>query len=619
MFKMDLSKFKKVSGDKHHTVLRHDNGHEFKVVHAALPAKMRLKLKAIKSHEQPSETVKMSNGGNGQDEMSRANRGEEIYEKDQYGNIIGKKKPAKQKYEESHEKAFKEWFPMSEGGKAKKPEPSPSPSAPAVDPDKFKAFQQGFNKALVDGGKPENAPVVINIGKPEDMAKIDPSQIVAQPQQPMPQQMSQEASAAPSQMGIPQPQMPQPQSSAQQGDLIPYEKLIPQNAATQQQGMAEQSAPQAGAPAQQDPFGYGQMAQDIQEGVQLQEQGLAGQAKVESELGRVQANLAQKKAQAFDKLQQFYKDNYEQNNKEVSDVIDDMRTGKINANQYMEEMGAGQKVMTAIGLLLGGIGQGFIGGDNPALTFLNAQIDRNLKAQQANMDKKATLLGAYFKKFGNMQDAAQMFRIVNQEYYTSLAEEQAARLKDPAAKAKFLQMKGQIKEQKAGQLADISRRQAILQGGEEGHVAPEALINVLVPEKDQKAAREELADVKAIDHASQQVSNIIDKIGKLGPLQALPFSEGSAMLDSGNAQIIQVVRSGMKGQGALSDQEVEDVIKPFVINASDTPAQVAQKRAGILNIVNGVRARATPTLGAYPKILNSIKKPSGIKEGPSKL
>jgi len=45
--KLDYKKFKKISGDKHHTILAHPDGHEIKVAHSGLSKDMRKQLDAI--------------------------------------------------------------------------------------------------------------------------------------------------------------------------------------------------------------------------------------------------------------------------------------------------------------------------------------------------------------------------------------------------------------------------------------------------------------------------------------------------------------------------------------------------------------------------------------------
>lgn len=50
-FFMDLKHFKKTGEDKHHTTLRHDKGHEFRLAHNALSPEMAKQLKSIPVHQ----------------------------------------------------------------------------------------------------------------------------------------------------------------------------------------------------------------------------------------------------------------------------------------------------------------------------------------------------------------------------------------------------------------------------------------------------------------------------------------------------------------------------------------------------------------------------------------
>ena len=47
---MDLSRFKKISGDKQSTTLRHSKGHEVKIAHKGLTDKMREHLNGMPVH-----------------------------------------------------------------------------------------------------------------------------------------------------------------------------------------------------------------------------------------------------------------------------------------------------------------------------------------------------------------------------------------------------------------------------------------------------------------------------------------------------------------------------------------------------------------------------------------
>ena len=56
----------------------------------------------------------------------------------------------------------------------------------------------------------------------------------------------------------------------------------------------------------------------------------------------------------------------------------------INPNQYLENMGVGQRTMTAIGLLLSGAGAGLTGQPNLANEMLQKNIQRDIEAQKQN-------------------------------------------------------------------------------------------------------------------------------------------------------------------------------------------------------------------------------------------
>jgi hypothetical protein len=73
---------------------------------------------------------------------------------------------------------------------------------------------------------------------------------------------------------------------------------------------------------------------------------------------------------------------------------------QINPNQYLENRSVGQKIANAFGLLAGGIKQGLIGGDNPAMTFMNNQIQRDIEAQKSRQDQVKTVYGYYKDLYG---------------------------------------------------------------------------------------------------------------------------------------------------------------------------------------------------------------------------
>lgn len=74
----------------------------------------------------------------------------------------------------------------------------------------------------------------------------------------------------------------------------------------------------------------------------------------------------------------------------------------INPQHYMEGQGAYGRLLTGIGLALGGA---------PAREFLQKQIDNDILAQQKNIDNKNNLLSQKLKIYGDMQTALDATRL----------------------------------------------------------------------------------------------------------------------------------------------------------------------------------------------------------------
>ena len=99
-------------------------------------------------------------------------------------------------------------------------------------------------------------------------------------------------------------------------------------------------------------------------------------------------------------------------NNEMSNLRADILQNKIDPQRFLTNMSTGNKIGTAIGLILGGIGAGLTGGENVVLKQLNNYIEQDLYAQKANLGKQENLLSGLTQKYGNVNQAMQMSRII---------------------------------------------------------------------------------------------------------------------------------------------------------------------------------------------------------------
>ncbi len=215
-------------------------------------------------------------------------------------------------------------------------------------------------------------------------------------------------------------------------------------AASPMRGPAPASiAPAQEAMAQPQVAGLDQgMAQGLigqfQSGVNAEANAIGQQAKAQQDVYKQQANDQQKLLADFNQKSQ-------QAMQEVGAVMEDYKKQYINPNHYQESQSTGQKVMTAIGLILGGMGAGITGGENTAARFLTDQINRDIEAQKANLGKTNSILSFNMQKYGNMRDAVAMTEAMQKGIYATKLEEAANKSKDPMARARGMQLAAQFK------------------------------------------------------------------------------------------------------------------------------------------------------------------------------
>ncbi len=115
-------------------------------------------------------------------------------------------------------------------------------------------------------------------------------------------------------------------------------------------------------------------------------------------------------------------------------ALDDVKKGHINPNHYLETMGTGARISTAIGLLLGGFSGGLNKtGVNPAAEWLTGQINRDIDSQKMDQENRKTVYSGYLDQYKNAGVADQMARATQLGIYASKLRESAAKFDSPLA------------------------------------------------------------------------------------------------------------------------------------------------------------------------------------------
>lgn len=301
-----------------------------------------------------------------------------------------------------------------------------------------------------------------------------------------------------------------PVSAAERLSFVPKSSNEPTNAGSTGPAPASDAMPTNIAPPQmqaaQAPMMLGDMGlgaekKAIQKGVSQMTSGENEKAAAISAQGNAEAPIYGQNADALTDEKNIAQARNDDLWKEHQVLVSDYAKGHINPNKFWEDKSSLGKISTGIGLILGGIGGGLTGQQNPALAFLNQQIDRNIEAQKANLGKTGNLLSANMHMYGTLANAEAVTREQLKGILASKIAQQAVKQQGPIAQAQAHMAIGELTKNTAPIYQEIAQRQAMqkmLQGqmGQGGQSNPGASIlmqqrmGVITPQQGEQAMKE---------------------------------------------------------------------------------------------------------------------------------
>lgn len=422
------------------------------------------------------------------------------------------------------------------------------------DPDKAKSAQESMRKAFnfADGGE---APNFMDLIKPQEtVIPFTPEHVEAGAYPGMSTPMGPNAADAP----------PPPVAAMPQEDNLPMPAVIPP------------STP-AASPAANNALAdiYGQQAASTQAGAQNVLSGMRKEQQATSQQGKEQEQALAADQKRQQEIAQDYQSNLEDLNNERTRFIQDYQNKHINPNHYYENMDTGQRVATAIGL----IAAGFSGAGESAGRFLNEQINRDIDAQKNEIDKGQNLLSANMRQFGNLKDATDMTRIMQNDLVSTQLKQAAAKAMDPMAKARLLQESGKFQMENAPLMQQLNLRTTLMKQASKGNVPPEQLISLVVPKEQQKDAYKELDEAKANSKLRDMALSAFDELDK----SALGGRLTPGLRDSLIMPLTAVMGKELAGRYTEQDAKAFSALLP---EAADSDKTRQRKRIGLLNLVN---------------------------------
>jgi hypothetical protein len=394
--------------------------------------------------------------------------------------------------------------------------------------------------------------------------------------------------------------LPEPTRGPQQASLGPTNYQL-------QQPQADQAAPQ-------DPYGIQAQETATMGGLQQQKQGLLGQASAQAQQGNAQAKVQQDAAAQMAQMQKDYEGHFTQLNKEREILQSEIHSKAVDPNHFWASKSVPGKISAALGVIISGLGGA---SENSAMKFINSEIDRDIKSQEANLGKTQNLLDANMKQFGNLKDAQTATRAMLLDVTAAKLGEAAAKAQSPMAKAQAQQAIGKLNQDSAALLGQIAARKALMGGGQGmAQANPAYAVRFLVPEHDQKEATKELGESQEATKAVQATMKAFNEIKSLQTAKSRIGSpiQSSSQIDALKGPITAQLSKATAGRFTETDAHFLDKLWPGPLDDQNTVNKKMQAMQRLLE-----EKFNYPTLQKYGLSPKFPKAPTPIANAPAKF
>lgn len=574
-FKLDTKKFKKIAYDKHFTTMQHEDGHTLKVAHAPLHPKMREQLAALPLTE--AKPKKMADGGKVEPKKESDN--------DKIGKGLSQDPTTNPKA-----KAVMDLFKANGG------EVGPTlgsmigyPGSPTTAPKKMadgtpdEPVQPESQPMMTPMAAPAQAPVVVNVNSGPSGGSMGPTGGPGpQPSQGVNEQTGATAPTAPPQAVAP---IPQPSPTPQ---------------------MTPEAPP---APGANDPYGVNATSEAFGQGIAEKQAGILGESAAQSSEGMGQAAALQQQVAAQQQQVADYQSHYKDLEDERSHFMHDVENQHIDPKHYQSTMGVGNKIATAIGMILGGFGAA-AGQENGGVAMFNKLIQQDIDAQKSNLGKSENLLNANMKQFGNLRDATDMTRVMKMDLISNQLKLEAAKAQSPMAKAKALQASGDLKMAASQQLGQLAMRKTLMTGVNGGQIPPEMLIRTgIIAPADHSNFVKELKDAKDANSLRDNTLSAFDQLVKINTIANRTKHPIDATSQVNTIKGLALDKLTKDVSGRVTPETVK-----LVGSAFDTAGKSTETAAKARNELHKLLSQGMhyPTLSAYQVDANSLGKTNAL-------
>jgi len=306
-------------------------------------------------------------------------------------------------------------------------------------------------------------------------------------------------------------------------------------------------------------------------------------------------------------------------NAKLDDLSNQVAAGKVDPNQYVNNMSTGNKIAAAIAIGLGGIGAGLAGQPNQAAEVLNKAIAKDVEAQKENIANKKTLYSENLARFGDEQKATAatitQLGALAQGKLAQIAQQRQGGLNDANYQIMASQLKNKnlIESHQLHQMVSQDKmRDDLTKGGAQTGADPLAYVRFVVPEAQQKQAISEIGQAQAASQNEQKMMDVFDQANKENTV--LKTGAGLARTPP-SIKVFNALADPLihDNEGRINELEQRH-IQALAPAPGDASSTIEEKRQGLQDFIN--HKKEAPTAKAFGIDVNKFNSTKTIQRSP---
>lgn len=305
---------------------------------------------------------------------------------------------------------------------------------------------------------------------------------------------------------------------------------------------------------------------------------LQAQAKGAEETAQLLSGLAKEEdLTAAKKAAEAQQARYSQLAAQRQALKDDIMAQHINPQRFIENMSTGKKIMTGLGLILGGMGAGLTHGPNLASEFLDKQIDEDINNQKSELGKRNTLLSENLKETNDLREAMNLTRIQMNDIVSHQLQVSQAKTQNLQAKALMQQVAGKFEMQSAQLQNQIAMQRGAMAGQE---ASPARLVPFLVPKEHQEQVFKE---IEAAENTRKMAGNIMKSFEEAAHENTILRTGAGFIRTPGSVYALhQHMQPTFKDlEGTVRQAAMDNTFKNVTPMPGDTEHKIQQKREAL--------------------------------------